>query len=129
MTNSINENESGGTGAAPVSSNTAFESHAEANTKRGRAKVEANLNKIVEFDVLAKGVKRLMTGILVGYVPAGKTLTDLASVKSTQDKLEGYRDENKIRSKADVCIVRTTNPEDGTIRFFTPRMQQVHWPQ
>lgn len=91
------------------------------------AQAREHMERQVEFQILAKGLKNRMVGVLVGYVPAGKLLTDPTVPRAADLKLlEGFST-NKVRPRAAVCIVRTHDSDSGQVRFFTPRPQQMVW--
>lgn len=99
----------------------------------------ARLQREISFDLLARGRKERLSGVLLAHIPAGKTLAE-SDVKVDESMLEGFGVQNhsacidqdkcrecQRRTRAEVVVIKTSDPSTSETQFFTPRVQQVVW--
>ena len=104
-----------------------------------REKAAALLQREVSFELLARGKKERLVGVLCAHIPAGQTLAESEVKVADRSLLDGFgaRDHSgcaqekcrgcQRRARAEVVVVRSSDPATGTVQFFTPRVQQVVW--
>lgn len=94
------------------------------------ALAKARLQTEVTVAITARGKKDCkVRGLLLAYLPPGVSIADAEvrvadlDIFSAMPKAE-YAAK---RQRAEVCVVRMTDPDTGKVRFLTPRAQQVVW--
>lgn len=94
-----------------------------------RSVADRRLQTEVTVTITARGKKNLTaTGLLLAYLGPGQTIQETSTkVDSTFFKEMPEREYAARRERAEVCVVRVTDPQTGRPRYLTPRAQQVLW--